>query len=146
MKVQIQLASSRRQENGLAIVGVQVSDIDVNYDLDLPFKGLYRRCSVPDPIALDFLVTASLCYVIDKIVPRKNAADNWTRKFEVEFPVSDSKLWSSVAGDLETALSFLTGDIWKISFRTVETPFFRRPTARRRIRRALLPRMGTPSA
>lgn len=146
MKVEIHLASSRRQSDGLAVVGVRVPDIDVNYDLDLPFKGLYTRCSVPDAKALDFLITASLCYVIDKIVPRKNTVDNWTRKFEVEFPVSDPKLWSSVAGDLETALGFLTGDIWKISFRTVETPFFRRPRARRHIRRALLPRMGTATA
>src|SRR5687768_1674092 len=119
MKVEIHLVSSRRQNDGLALVGVRVPDIDVNYDLDLPFKGLYRHCSVPDAIALDFLVTASLCYVIDKIIPRKNAADNWTRKFEVEFPVSDPKLWSNVAGDLEIALGFLTGDIWQISFRTV---------------------------
>jgi len=124
MKVEIQLTPSRRQKDGLAILGVRVSELDVNYDLDLPFKGLYRRCSVPDAIALDFLVTASLCYVIDKIVPRKTAADNWTRKFEVEFPVSDPKVWSSVAGDLETALGFLTGDIWRISFCSVETPFF----------------------
>lgn len=146
MKVEIQLASSRRQEDGLALLGVRVSDLDVNYDLDLPFKGLYRRCSVPDAIVLDFLVTASLCYVIDKIVPRKTAADNWTRKFEVELPVSDPKVWSNVAGDLETALGFLTGDIWRISFRSGEAPFFRRPKARRRVQTTLLPKMGTATA
>src|SRR5256885_12015704 len=117
MRVEIRLVSTRRQTDGLALLGVRVPDLDVDYDLDLPFKALFERCSIPDPIALDFLITASLCYVIDKIVPRTNAADNWTRTFEVEFPVSDPKVWVKVVRDLETALSFLTGDIWQLSFR-----------------------------
>lgn len=146
MTVQISLVSSRRQKDGLALLKVSVPNLDVAYDLDFPFKGLYERCSVPDAIALDFLIIASLCYVIDKVVPRKSAADNWTRQFEVEFPVSDPKMWSRVGSDLETALSFLTGDVWQISFCTANSAFFRRPRQRRRVRKLFLPRMETATA
>lgn len=146
MRVEIRLVSSRGQKDGLALLGVRVPELDVDYDLDLPFKGLYERCAVPDGIALDFLITASLCYVIDKIVPRKSAADNWTRTFEVDFPVSDPKVWANVTSDLETALSFLTGDIWQLSFRTADLDFFRRPRRRRRVRKLFLPKMGTATA
>ena len=148
MKVEIGVDSSGRHECGLAAVSVRAPDLDLDYDLDLPFKKLYERCSVPDPLALDFLITAGLCYVIDKIVPRRSAADNWTRELEVELPVSDPGAWAGAGGDLETALGFLTGDVWQVSFRKTDTVFFRLPLRRRtrRRRRPLVPEMGPASA
>jgi 7-cyano-7-deazaguanine synthase in queuosine biosynthesis len=146
MRVEIHLFSTKRQKDGLALLRVRVPDLGVDYELDLPFKALYERCSVPDGNALDFLITASLCYLIDKIVPRNVATDNWTRMFEVDFPVSDPKAWANVTSNLETALSFLTGDIWQLSFRAADSDFFQRPRPRRRVRKLLLPKMGTATA
>lgn len=146
MKIEIRLASSKRQRDGLALLGISVPGLGLDYELDLPFKNLFERCSIPDAIALDFLITASLCYVIDKIVPRKSAADNWTRDFEIDFPVSDPKVWTGVINDLESALSFLTGDVWRISFRAAESGFFRRPLRRRRRRKLVLPKVGVATA
>jgi hypothetical protein len=52
-------------------------------------------------------------------------------------------LWDGVARELETALGFLTGDVWQISFRKSEVALFRLlPARRRRRRRLLIPRMG----
>ncbi len=138
MKIEINIDASKRDEYGLAVVSVFVPDLELDYDLDLPFKDLYERCKVPDLIALDFLVVAGLCYVIDKIIPRKSTFDNWTREFEVEFPVSDPDLWQGVTGEFEAALSFLTGDIWEVSFRKTDTDLFKPPRRRRRQRRRLL--------
>lgn len=143
MNVEIRTDRSRRQEDGLAIITVVVPELALEFDLDLPFKKLYERCGIPDPVALDLLVTAGLCYVIDKVIPRSQAEDNWTREIEVTFPVSTPELWEKVTQDLETALGFLTGDVWKISFRKSEVALFRLPLARkRRRRRLLIPRMG----
>lgn len=141
MNVEIRLISSRRQKDGLALLGVRVPQLGLNYDLDLPFKRLHERCGIPDTTAFDFLIIASLCYVIDKIVSRTNGDDNWTRSFQVEFPVSDPKVWSTVIDDLETAIGFLTGDTWEISFRTADADFFRRPTRRKR-RKLALPKVS----
>lgn len=140
MNVDIHVDSSKRHKDGLAVISVRVPDLELDYDLDLRFKELYERCSIPDLTTLDFLIVASLCYVIDKIVSRKNSPDNWTREFEVEFPVSDPDLWKTVTPHFEAALSFLTGDIWQVSFRKTETGFFRPPRKRRHYRLRIIPR------
>jgi 7-cyano-7-deazaguanine synthase in queuosine biosynthesis len=147
MKIEIHVDPSKRREDGLAAISIRVPALKLDYDLDLPFKRLYERCSVPDPLVLDFLITASLCYVIDKVVPRSSAVDNWTRELEVEFPVSTPDAWASISGDLETTLGFLTGDLWQVSFHKSETGFFWLPRRRGRVRRMpLVPRMGPASS
>jgi 7-cyano-7-deazaguanine synthase in queuosine biosynthesis len=143
MNVEIVVSKGRRHEDGLAAISVRVPDLGTEFDLDLPFKKLQERCGVPDYLTLDLLITASLCYVIDKVVPRSSAEDRWTRDLEVTFPVSAPEQWEGVARDFETALRFLTGDTWQVSFRKHEAAFFWLvPMRRRRRRRLLIPRMG----
>lgn len=135
MNIKIHPISNKRHEDGLMAISIHIPELDLNYNLDLPFRGLYERCGIPDLITLDFLLVASLCYVIDKIVPRSNTPDHWTREFEVEFPVSSSKIWGEVVHNLEKTLRFLTGDEWRISFYEPDFAFFRRPIRRRHRRR-----------
>jgi 7-cyano-7-deazaguanine synthase in queuosine biosynthesis len=130
-----------RHDDGLAALFVSVPQLQLRCALDLPFKRLYERCGTVDPISLDLLMVASLCYVIDKMVPRKSAWDNWTRQLEVEFPVSAPDVWATVREDLEEALSFLSGDMWQLSFRRIKSPYFRLPTLTQRQRRR---RVSTP--
>lgn len=138
MKIEIRLDPSKRQKDGLLKISVYLPDQELDYELDLPFKPLHDRFGIPDLITLDFLLLASLCYVIDKTVPRESSPDNWTREFEVVFPVSDVATWKRVAGDLNAALGFLSGDVWRVSFREFgEAPFFTVPARRRRRRRPL---------
>lgn len=147
MNVEIVVDKANRREDGLAVISVRVPDLGAEYDLDLPFKNIYERCGVPDYLSLDLLITAGLCYVIDKVVPRSAAEDRWTRELEVTFPVSAPEQWEKVARDFESALSFLTGDIWRLSFRKHEAAFFWRLTVgRRRRRRLLIPRMGSATS
>lgn len=147
MNIEIGTDPSRRHEDGLAAISVRVPDLKLDYDLDLPFTKLYQRCGVPDAVTLDFLLLASLCYVIDKIVPRKSALDNWTRELEVEFPVSSPEVWQRVVGDLETALCFLTGDEWQMSFRKSDSALFRIPLRwGLQHRRMLVPGTGAVTA
>lgn len=131
--------AAERHDDGLAALSVSVPQLQLRRALDLPFKELYAHCDKEDSIALDLLMVASLCYVIDKMVPRASAWDYWTRQFEVEFPVSSPEVWVTVREDLEEALSFLSGDIWQLSFRVVKAPYFRLPPMihhQRRRRRA----------
>src|SRR5262245_51970255 len=145
MNVEIRTNPSKRQEDGLVAVSVRVPDQELDYELDLPFRRLHDRLGIPDPIVLDFLLIASLCYVIDKAVPRSSAPDNWTRELEVAFPVSNVRVWKRVAGGLKRALSFLSGDVWRVSFRELDTPIFVPPARKRRRRRQLVPTSVGPS-
>jgi hypothetical protein len=125
MNVKIQVEKFQQDQYGLAAISVRMPELENSFDLDLPFERLYERCGIPDDVTLDFLITASLCYVIDKTFPRRSAVDSWTREIKVEFPVSAPKLWRGVAHNLESALGFLTGDIWQISFRRSDGAFLR---------------------
>jgi 7-cyano-7-deazaguanine synthase in queuosine biosynthesis len=147
MKIEIDIDSTRRRDDCLSLISARVPELGLDYDLDLGFKHLYERCGVPDPVALDFLVVASLCYVIDKGISRGTAADNWTRSFEVEFPVAAPDVWNKIASDLEETLSFLTGDVWRLSFTQHENAIFKAPRRRRhRRRRRIVPMAGKPDA
>jgi len=65
----------------------------------------------------DLFIIGLSIFAIDKRVSRKNSFDNWTRKLEVSIPVLEKEKWDCVKEKWENMLSFLTGDIWNISFR-----------------------------
>lgn len=132
MNILINIEESARHADGLAKVIVEVPDLGLRRELDLPFTELYERCDIPDDLTLDLLLSASLCYVIDKTVPRDSASDRWTREMSVTIPVSDAKKWQKAAADLNAALGFLTGDVWQVSFRSREEQLFQKPVRRRR--------------
>jgi 7-cyano-7-deazaguanine synthase in queuosine biosynthesis len=126
MTLTVTVDTEHRASDGLADIHV-LNDTGQSHQLDLPFRDLYRRCGVPSATALDLLLTASLCYVIDKTVPRSRAFDGWTRDLTVSLPVSDPQAWSGVATDLSETLAFLTGDSWHLSFFQAPAPLFRAP-------------------
>jgi 7-cyano-7-deazaguanine synthase in queuosine biosynthesis len=126
MKINAVINSEKRALDGLADIHV-LHENGQDYQLDLPFRDLYQRCGVPSLRALDLLVTASVCYVVDKTVMRSSAENGWTRELEVSVPVSEPKAWSKVAGELAETLSFLTGDEWTMSFRKAEGELFEPP-------------------
>lgn len=136
MNISVKFDAEKRSEDGLALITVSGSGLK-RVELDLPFKELYRSLGFPHPIALDFLVIASSCYVIDKAVARCSTADAWTRNLDVSFPVSDPKLWEKVAERLDTALTFLSGDVWRTSFQASTCDLFVAPKFRRK--RAVAP-------
>jgi 7-cyano-7-deazaguanine synthase in queuosine biosynthesis len=123
MKIDAVINSEERALDGLADIHVRHEN-GQDYQLDLPFGDLYQRCGVPSLRILDLLVTASICYVVDKTVPRSSADNGWTRELEVSVPVSEPKEWSKVADELAETLCFLTGDEWTLSFRKTEEALF----------------------
>lgn len=96
-----------------------------NYTLDLDFSTLYKFCKVPSTIVMDFLFLSSVIYSIDKIVPRDNAQDNWTRNLKLDIPVSSLEKWNNIKDDFQEMISFLTGDNWNIGFKQLQTSLAR---------------------
>lgn len=132
MKINIEINETKRNQDGLANISINVPDLELQSTVVLPFEEIHNRCGIPDEISLDFLLIASLCYAIDKTVSRSTAFDFWTRSLEVEFPVSDLDKWNNSIQDLTKALNFLTGDIWLISFCKMENSIFQAPPPKKR--------------
>mgnify|MGYP002777832639 CR=1 FL=1 len=77
----------------------------------------------PSPIALDLLVIACAAYAADTSINRhKNSEDGWTRQFHLFVPVSELGAWNAQQRLIEEILNFLTGDLWRISFRQSTQP------------------------
>ncbi len=130
MKISVKLDANSGGREGLAGVWIEGKELGESYRLDVPLRNVYRRFGVPDKIVLDFAVVASICYAIDKVVPRYDFDDRWTRKLEVEFAVSEPDAWNQVREGFDRALSFLSGDEWITSFRRAKVPLFQVPPGR----------------
>lgn len=70
----------------------------------------------PSARAWDFLSISLAVIAADESCTRALSADGWTRQIELTVAVIDTMFWSSVADDLQRALSFVTGDIWRLTF------------------------------
>lgn len=83
-------------------------------------KGMYQNLGVQSvsPICEDLYIVALSVYAADKRVPRSITSDGWTRKLHLSIPVLEVDKWNSVRKDFEKMLSFLSGDIWNVSFRS----------------------------
>src|SRR5437764_676073 len=104
----------------------RVQDVLAEYDLS------------PTLSARDLLNAAMAAYTADVRVARDEAFDGWTRDFALYLAVQNENGWGEGATTLEKALSFLTGDRWKIRVRrapeSYESPQGRQPRVVRRLR------------
>ena len=64
----------------------------------------------------ELLHFACAIYSADRRILRKKAYDGWTRDIHISFPAIDIDKWESVRDTLQSALSFLTGDRWTLTF------------------------------
>ena len=94
---------------------------------------LVERAGALPAAARELLLLASAVYIADKVTPRDDAPDRWTRSFTIDAPASDPALWETAAPDLPEALQFLTGDHWDLRWRQEVTTIHRvRPRMRSR--------------
>lgn len=76
-----------------------------------------RRMEAPvSQRAFDFLTIALAVTAADMFVRRDDTADGWSREFELVVAIAEPDAWEPMRTDLETALRFLSGDIWHINF------------------------------
>ncbi|MCC6192596.1 MAG: hypothetical protein IT318_26520 [Anaerolineales bacterium] len=131
MKADVLIVSSNRDDRGFVIPTVDLPEIRKRWELDIGLATLFRHFGLQHPKAMDLVLLASSCYLLDKVVSRSTGPDNWTRTFELSLPVSDPATWNAVAGSLSQTLEFLTGDFWSFSFKPLTAQVLRRPTGSR---------------
>lgn len=71
----------------------------------------------------DLFIIAISIFAIDKRVSRSKFKDCWTRELKVSIPVIEVGKWTSVAKKWNELLSFLTGDVWELSFRKTDNQY-----------------------
>lgn len=76
-----------------------------------------RRQLSPDPAAWDLLAIALSVVVADGENSRSASPDGWTREFEMHIALHDPDRWTPLAPAFESALRFLTTDLWTMSYR-----------------------------
>lgn len=76
-----------------------------------------RRLGVQIPVQImDFLSIALAVTAADTFVQRENSEDGWTRQLSLRLPLNEPSRWISLKKELESALHFLSGDIWNFEF------------------------------
>jgi len=87
---------------------------NINFD----FNPLFSFARDKDSVAFDFLFFSVLLYNIDRFVNRHIfSLEGWTREIEVtNMPVVHLNEFQQVRVQMDAAISFLTGDIWNISY------------------------------
>lgn len=95
------------------VVGLQPSPLPVkiHHNLGLLAGG---RTVLPERV-LTALVVSLGVWAADKLVPRRQAEDAWTRYLEVSCP---APAWGKALTGLAGLLDFLTGDIWMVRARS----------------------------
>ena len=79
---------------------------------------LMQRRLYPSEAAIDLAILAATVTAADTRISREeDAQDSWTREIDLYLPVSDVGLWSGNGRRIERMLRFLTGDLWRLSFR-----------------------------
>lgn len=74
----------------------------------------------------DLFTIAIMIFAVDKRVQRKNFPNAWTREFMVSIPVLQLDAWIQTRTLWDTALSFLTGDKWSVTFRPTNVKYSKR--------------------
>src|SRR5260370_10084321 len=80
---------------------------------------LIDRGVIPSEGAIDLAVLAATVTAADTRVSRAiDSQDSWTREIDLHVPVYDPALWLPVTASIQRMLNFLTGDRWRLFFRT----------------------------
>ena len=133
MRIQVRIDPKARTTGEVAKIDLRGAGLSDPFTLDLNLTPLLNRSTVVPKRAMDFLFVASVIYAVDKMVSRKaHADDHWTRDLSVEIPVAEPEEWDAVHKRLSECVSFLTGDIWKITFAAAERAVNQRNLKKRR--------------
>lgn len=73
----------------------------------------------PSERAIDLVLIAAMINAGDTRISRSiNAQDGWTREIDLYIPVSEPNVWNDERPSIEKLLNFLTGDRWRVFFRS----------------------------
>jgi 7-cyano-7-deazaguanine synthase in queuosine biosynthesis len=112
-----------RSVNVFPVLLYGIADSNVRASIGNAALPVLRRLPTKPSIpTFDFLSIALAVTAADTFVDRGDAPDRWCRNLKLVVALCDPTPWVNVAAELETALRFLTGDIWSLEFRAGGLP------------------------
>ena len=103
----VQLYGLSGQGRGdISVIGNPVIDKIMRLGVKLPSQ------------VMDFLSIALAVTAADTFVQRSESADGWTRQLSIQLPLHNPDLWKPLKDEMESALHFLSGDMWKFEFQS----------------------------
>lgn len=89
------------------------------YGIGRILSDLSSQKMYPSENAIDLLLLAATVIAADtRISRRTESQDSWTREIDIYLPVLEIDIWLKATELIERTLNFLTGDIWKLYFRS----------------------------
>jgi 7-cyano-7-deazaguanine synthase in queuosine biosynthesis len=93
-------------------------ELRLSFGLGQIIDQLVARGIHPGDRAIDLAILAATVTAADTRISRATEAqDSWTREIDLYVPVNNPDTWQAHAFLIERMLKFLTGDIWRLSFR-----------------------------
>lgn len=122
----VRLSASDKAKVTLADKGSYVSTLNfisanrrLDHGIGQILDQLIHRDMYPGETAIDLAILAGTVTAADTRISRqKDSQDSWTREIDLYLPVSDVDLWADNVRLIERMLRFLTGDLWRVSFRS----------------------------
>ncbi len=68
-------------------------------------------------VGIDLLCLSLFVFGADRIVPRKDFEDCWTRNINMYIPVLELEIWEQNKELVQNMLNYLSGDKWNLTFR-----------------------------
>ena len=110
--------SIANKDSDVSVLQFISADKWLNYGIGQILYQLMQREMYPSETAIDLAILAATVTAADTRISRQeDAQDSWSREIDLYLPVSDVELWSDNAQLIARILRFLTGDIWRVSFR-----------------------------
>lgn len=82
-----------------------------------PIIDRIKRLGIELPVqVMDFLTISLAVTSADTFVRREDSDDGWAREFSIKLPLNDPDRWDAIKKELQSALHFLSGDIWSFDF------------------------------
>ena len=116
MRVEVTVYPRRSTNKEFALVELSFNDGAISCVLDFDHQTFSKRFCAADYKHFEFFYFTLIVYAIDRMASRVEAIDNWTRSFDVTIPVRSPDCWNQASTLISDAVSFLTGDNWKVSF------------------------------
>jgi 7-cyano-7-deazaguanine synthase in queuosine biosynthesis len=116
MKIDIVVEQPEYTTQNEIIIRLAASN-GTNGNVRIDFSTLVHFASKRPDVTLDLFIISTCVYGVDRLIKRKvNSVDGWSRDMKVTFLVSNPSKWKTTKSELETVLSFLTGDYWEVDF------------------------------
>jgi 7-cyano-7-deazaguanine synthase in queuosine biosynthesis len=109
-------------QEGTSTKEVQLLDANgrLGFGIGQTIEGIQENGLRVTPIGVDLLMLAAAVYAADKRINRAEVSqDGWTREIDIHLPVNQPEAWVPARQAIEKMLGFLTGDLWRLSFRPV---------------------------